>query len=108
VRVLAASLSASYAAVCSDEIDAIQARIDSKVEATTAAGSPPANAKEGPNSVQPTPCSKAGVGERVGELQPEIVQSIEQSMAGARTADTNGDKAVCEQALAEVRRTLGE
>jgi hypothetical protein len=44
----------------------------------------------------------------MGELQPETVQSVKQSMAGARTADTNGDKAACEQALAEVRRTLGE
>jgi hypothetical protein len=98
--VLAASLSASYAGVCSDEIDALQARIDAKVEATTAAGSPPtAGGVEGPNSVQPTPRSTAGAQERLGELQPEIVQSV---------ADANGDKVACERALAEVRRTLGK
>ena len=107
--VLAASLSASYAGVCSDEIDALQARIDAKVEATTAAGPPPtAGGVEGPNSVQPTPRSTAGAQEKMGELQPEIVQSVQQSMAGARTADTNGDKVACERALAEVRRTLGK
>jgi hypothetical protein len=107
--VLTASLSASYAGVCSDEIDALQARIDAKVTATTAAGPPPtAGAVEGPNSVQPPPRSTAGVEERMGELKSEIVQSLRQSVAGARTADANGDKAACEQALAEVRRILGK
>ena len=42
----------------------------------------------------------------MGEIRPETVQAIRQGMALARAADTNGNKAACEQALAEVQRTL--
>ena len=107
--VLAASMSASYAGPCLDEIGAMQAKIDAKLEAIAAAGPPAtASAMEGPNSPQPTPRSIAGVEERMGEIRPETVQAIQQGMARARAADTNGDKAACEQALAEVQRTLGK
>ena len=106
---LAASMSASYAGPCLDEIGAMQAKIDAKLEAIAAAGPlASASAMEGPNSPQPTPRSIAGVEERMGEIRPETVQAIRQGMALARAADTNGNKAACEQALAEVRRTLGE
>ena len=44
----------------------------------------------------------------MGEIRPETVQAIQQGMARARAADTNSDKAACEQALAEVQRTLGK
>jgi hypothetical protein len=107
--VLAASMSASYAGPCLDEIGAMQAKIDAKLEAIAAAGPPAtADAMEGPNSPQPTPRSIAGVEERMGEIRPETVRAIEQGMARARAADTNSDKAACEQALAEVERTLGK
>ncbi len=43
----------------------------------------------------------------MGEIRPETVQAIQQGMR-ARAADTNSDKAACEQALAEVQRTLGK
>jgi hypothetical protein len=43
----------------------------------------------------------------MGEIRPEAVQAIQQGMARARAADNNGDKAACEQALAEVQRNLG-
>jgi hypothetical protein len=107
--VLAASMSASYAGPCLDEIGAMQAKIDAKLEAIAAAGPPAtAGAMEGPNSPQPTPRSIAGVEERMGEIPPETVQAIERGMARPRAADTNGDKAACEQSLAEVQRTLGK
>ena len=109
VAVLAASMSASYAGPCLDEIGAMQAKIDAKLEAIAAAGPPAtADAMEGPNSPQPTPRSIAGVEERMGEIRPETVQAIQQGMTRARAADTNSDKAACEQALAEVQRTLGK
>jgi hypothetical protein len=38
--VLAASMSASYAGPCLDEIDTMQAKIDAKLEAIAAAGPP--------------------------------------------------------------------
>ena len=106
---LAASMSASYAVPCLDEIGAMQAKIDAKLEAIAAAGPPAsASAMEGPNSPQPTPRSIAGVEERMGEIRPKRVQAIELGMAQARAADNNGDKAACERALAEVQRSLGE
>jgi hypothetical protein len=106
---LSASMSASYAGPCLDRIGATQAKVDAKLEAIAAAG-PPATPgdMEGPNSPQPTPLSMAGVEERMGEIRPETVQAIEQGMARARAADSNGDNAACERALAEVRRTLGK
>ena len=107
--VLVASMSASYAGPCLDEIGTMEARIDARLKAIAAAGPPAtAEAMEGPNSPQPTPRSIAGVLERMGEIRPETVQAIQQGMARARAADTNSDKAACEQALAEVQRNLGQ
>ena len=107
--VLTASMSASYAGPCLDDIGTMQAKIDAKLEAIAAAGPPAtASAMEGMNSPQPTPLSIAGVEERMGEIRPETVQAIQQGMARARAADDNGDKAACEEALAEVQRTLGK
>jgi len=59
-------------------------------------------------SAQPTPRSMATVEERMGEISPQTVNAIRQAMARARAADDAGDKAACEQALADVRRTLGQ
>jgi hypothetical protein len=107
--VVVASMSASYAGPCLDEIDMMQTKVDAKLEAIAAAGPPAtADAMEGLNSAQPTPRSIAGVEERMGEIRPKRVQAIELGMAQARAADNNGDKAACEQALAEVQRSLGE
>jgi len=44
----------------------------------------------------------------MGEISPETAQAVEQAMARARGADGAGDKVACEQALAEVQRTLGQ
>ena len=108
VAVLVASISASYAGPCWDDIFAVQAKIDAMLEAKAAAG-PPATAEAmGGTSPQPTPRSLETVEERMGEISPQTVTAIEQAMARARAADGTGDKAACEQALAEVRRTLGQ
>ena len=107
--VLAASVSASFAGPCWDEIGAMQAKIDARLESIAAAGPPAtASAMEGMNSPKPTPRAIAGVEERMGEIRPETVQAIQQGMAQARAADNSGDKAACEQALAEVQRSLGK
>jgi hypothetical protein len=108
VAVLAASISASYAGPCWDDIFAVQTKIDAMLEAKATAG-PPATAEAmAGTSPQPTPRSMATVEERMGEISPQTVTAIEQAMARARAADGTGDKAACEQALAEVRRTLGQ
>jgi hypothetical protein len=85
----------------------MQAKIDAKLEAKAAAGPPAPASDMAGMSAQPTPLSMATVEERMGEISPQRVQAMEQAMARARAADASGDKAACEQALAEVQRTLG-
>ena len=105
---LAASISASYGGPCFDDISGVQAKIDAVLEAKAADG-PPATAEAmAGTSPQPTPYSLETVEERMGEVSPQTVNAIRQAMARARAADDAGDKAACEQALAEVQRTLGQ
>ena len=104
----AATLAASYGGPCFDDISAVQASIDAVLEAKAADG-PPATAEAmAGTSPQPTPRSLETVEERMGEISPQTVNAIRQAMARARAADDAGDKAACEQALADVRRTLGQ
>ena len=104
---LAASMSASYAGPCSNDIGSMQAKINHKLAAIVAAG-PPAPPSAMVGVAQPTPRSLGAVAERMGEISHETVQAIQQAMARARAADVAGVKAACEQALANVRRTLGQ
>ena len=86
----------------------MQAKIDAMLQAKAAAG-PPATAEAmAGTSPQPTPRSIATVEERMGEISPQTVDAIRKAMARVRAADDVGDKAGCEQALADVRRTLGQ
>ncbi len=104
---LAASASAAYAGPCSDQIDAMQARIDAKLEAKAAAGP---TAKEGVAagmSVQPTPASIAAAEEKLDEISAKKVKAIKRGMARARVADKVGDLRACRKALAAVQRVLG-
>jgi hypothetical protein len=105
---LATSISASYGGLCFDDISAVQAKIDAVLEAKAADG-PPATAEAmAGTSPQPTPYSLETVEERMGEISSQTVNAIRQAMARARAADDAGDKVACEQALADVRRTLGQ
>jgi hypothetical protein len=101
-----ASLSASYAGPCSDEIDNMQTRIDAKVEAMAAAG-PTARQGGASTHVQPTPRSIAGAEAKLGEVSPQTVDAVRQAMLRARAADSAGDKNACEQALADAQRAFG-
>jgi hypothetical protein len=42
-----------------------------------------------------------------GKISPEKAKIVRAAMAQAREADQAGDKVTCEQALAEVQRTIG-
>jgi len=104
---VAASASATHAGPCSDQIDAMQVRIDAKLEAKAASGS---TAKEGVPAgmgVQPTPRSIAAAEEKLGDIPPQTVEVVGQAMARARAADAAGDKSACEQALAGAQRAIG-
>ncbi len=85
----------------------MQARIDAKVEAMAAAGpTGPQGAVAGMSS-QPTPRSMAAAEARLGEVSPETVDAVRQTMLRARAADSAGNKSACEQALADVQRAIG-
>ena len=104
---LAASTIACSAGPCSPELERMQARIDAKLEAAASTGS---SAPEGANALlhrQPTPRSMAAAEIAQGTISPEKAKAVGESMARAREADQAGDKATCEQALAEVQRTIG-
>ena len=101
------SASASYAGPCSDQIDAMQARIDAKLEAKAAAGP---SAKQGVAAgigMQPTPASIAAAEEKLGDISPKRIKAMKRGMARARVADKVGELRACRKALAAVQRVLG-
>jgi hypothetical protein len=103
----AASISASYAGPCSDDVNNMQARMDAKLEAKAAAGP---TAREGVFADmhnQPTSRSIVAAEERLGEVSPQTNDAVRQAMLRARAADSAGDKSACEQALADVQRAIG-
>jgi hypothetical protein len=103
----ARSASATLAGPCSDQIDAMQARIDAKLEAKASTGP---TAKEGVAAgmgVQPTLASIAAAEEKLGEISPKKAKAIKRGMARARVADKVGDLRACGKALAAVQRVLG-
>jgi len=104
---VATSASATHAGPCSDQIDAMQARIDSKLEAKAAAGPTAKQGVAAEMSVQPTPASIAAAEEKLGEISPKKVKAIKRGMARARVADRVGDLRACRKALAAVQRVLG-
>ena len=103
----AASAWAAHAGPCLGQIDAMQARIDAKLEAKAAVG--PA-AKQGIAAgigMQPTPASIAAAEEKLGDISPKKVKAIKRGMARARVADKVGDLRACRKTLAAVQRVLG-
>ena len=104
---VAASASTTYAGPCSNQIDAMQARIDASLEAKAAAGP---TAKEGvlaTMNMQSTPASIAAAEEKLGDISPKKVKAIKRGMARARVADKVGDLRACRKALAAVQHVLG-
>ena len=106
---LALSTTLSAAGPCTQQIAQVQAQaqIDAKLAANAATG--PA-APESPGALlsrQPTPGSIAAAESKLGELSQEVTTAIAAGMARAREADLAGNQSACEEALAEVRTTLG-
>jgi hypothetical protein len=103
----AASTISGYAGPCASQIDRMQARVDAKIEVAAGAGP---SAPESPGALlhrQPTPGSIAAAETGLGEISPQTVKAVREAMARARDADQAGNLAACEQALAEVQRTVG-
>ena len=104
---LAGSISAVHAGPCSGAIDAMQARVDAKLEANAAAGPMAKQGTAAGMSVQPTPRSIAAAEEKLGEISSQKVAAIRQGMTRARAADAKGNNDACKKALANVQRALG-
>ena len=103
---IAATASTTYAGPCSNQIDAMQARIDASLEAKASGPT----AKEGvlaTINMQPTPASIAAAEEKLGDISPKKVKAIKRGMARARVAGKVGDLRACRKALAAVQRAIG-
>jgi hypothetical protein len=107
VIAVAAMASTTYAGPCSDQVDAMQARIDARLEAKAAAGPTAKQGVAAGMSVQPTPRSIAAAEQKLGEVSQLTVAAVGQGMARARAADAAGDANACEKALADVQRAIG-
>jgi hypothetical protein len=93
---------------CTRQIDEMQGRIDAKLEAAAAAGPTGQETTSATMHRQPTPQSIAKAEAKLGDISPETIQAIEDSMDRARKADLAGDGSGCEKALAEVKKALGK
>jgi len=104
---VAASAGAAHAGPCAHQIDAMQARIDAKLEAKAAAGPTAKQGAAAGMGMQPTPASIAAAEEKLGDISAKKVEAMKRGMARARVADKAGDLRACRKALAAVRRVLG-
>jgi hypothetical protein len=104
---LVAPISTGYAASCSKDIDAMQARFDARLEAIAASGrSAPQSIKADLNA-QPTPSSIAKAEERLGELNQHLVRNVRRALNRARAAEARGNFRRCEREVAKAGRALG-
>ena len=71
VAVFAASISASFATPCSQDIDRVQTTIDAKLEAQAAAGRPARESTAATMHRQPTPGSIAAAEVNLGDISAE-------------------------------------
>ena len=103
---LAASTIVCSAGPCLPKIERMQARLNARLESAASAGLSAPQSSGALLHHQPTPESIARAEIQLGELSPEKAKVIREAMARARAADQTGDEAACEQALAEVQRTI--
>ena len=103
---IAASISTAYAGPCSPEIDGMQARVDARLAAKSAAGPSAKESAEALVHRQPTPGSIARAEESLREMSAETAAAVKQALDRARTADNADDRNACQQALAEVQRLI--
>jgi hypothetical protein len=105
---LPAFVSESYAGACASEIDAMQARVDARIEALARSGRSAPESSGALLHRQPTPGSIAEAESRVGDASARIAQAANAAIARAREADLKGHQKACEEALADAQRAIGE
>ena len=99
---------ACLAGPCSQQIDEMQARIDARLEAAAATGKTGKETTFATMNRQPTPKSIAEAEIKLGDISAQKAQAVRGAMARARKADLAGDKAGCEQALADANKAMGD
>jgi hypothetical protein len=104
---LAASASVAHAGACAAKIDAMQGRIDAKLESVAAHGQTAKESVAAGMSVQPTPRSIETAETKLGELNQHMIRNIRRAMTRARAADAKGNLRRCEKELSRVQRALG-
>jgi len=104
--VLAASISASQAGPCSQEIVNLQHQIDAKLARAAAAGSSTHQSSAATMHRQPTPESIAAAEGALGDISLKRIKAVNAAMARARDADRAGDQQGCEEALADAHRAF--
>jgi hypothetical protein len=96
-----------YPGVCSQQIVQMQDRINAVLDSAAEAGPAADETLAATLHRQPTPKSIAAAEAKIGDLSPETVRTLGEAMARARQADISGDNAVCEQALGDAQRAIG-
>jgi hypothetical protein len=92
---------------CTKDLERIQLLVNAKLGAVAAAGPTADQSAAAQMHRQPTPGSIAQAEQKLGELSPTIIEKVKAAMTRARSADTAGDGAGCQQALSEVEHEIG-
>jgi hypothetical protein len=104
---LGVSMSAAHAGACAKDIDAMQARVDDKLEWIAARGRFAPQGTFAGMGFQPTPRSIEAAEAKVNEINQHMVRNIRRAMTRARAADARGNTRRCEKELSRVQRALG-
>lgn len=89
---------------CTHDIDRVQAQVDARIEAIAGTGPAGPETQGARLHHQPTPESMADAEQRLGE--GKVAEAALAALIRARSADAAGDKAACDQALAEAMRAI--
>ena len=105
--VLLASTMASHAGPCAKQIDHMQGRVDSWLEAAAKRGKTADESTAAKTHRQPTPQSIETAEVELRDLPARTVAAVNTAMQQARDADSANNLAACEKALGEVGRLIG-
>lgn len=98
---------AAVAGPCAADLYKADQEIGKRLDAIAAEGKAGAESTFATTHHQPTPSSIASAEEKVGDISEDNVKAVRAFMVEAHKADDAGDKAACENALAQARKILG-
>jgi hypothetical protein len=104
--VLVALVTVAQAGPCTQQIEAMQVRVDAELHARAAAGPTATESTAAMMHRQPTPGSVAAAEEQLSDTKGTRSEQAVAAMKRARAADAAGDKGSCERALEAARRAI--